>query len=36
MIKQKYRQKFNAEFAEKCRKALEQSYGTAVPVPKRI
>jgi len=28
-------QKFNNELAEKCRKALERSYGSIVPVPKR-
>jgi hypothetical protein len=34
MINQEYAQTLNNKFAEKCRKALEKSYGVAVPVPK--
>jgi hypothetical protein len=34
-MNKKNSQRFNYEFAEKCRKALEQSYGGIVPVPKR-
>lgn len=36
MINQEYVQNLNDEFVEKCRKALEKSYGAAVPVPKCI
>ena len=35
MINHEYSQKFNDEFVEKCRKALEKSYGAAVPVPNK-
>jgi hypothetical protein len=34
MINQENATSYNDEFAEKCRKALEKSYGTAVPMPK--
>jgi hypothetical protein len=34
MINQEYAKNLNDEFAEKCRKALEKSYGFAVPIPK--
>lgn len=36
MITQEYAQDPNQELAEKCRKALEKSYGAAVPVPKCV
>jgi hypothetical protein len=36
MINQKNATSYNDEFGEKCRKALEKSYGTAVPIPKCI
>jgi hypothetical protein len=34
MRNQEYPQNLNDEFVEKCRKALEKSYGAAVPIPK--
>jgi hypothetical protein len=34
MINQEYAINYNHEFGEKCRKALEKSYGSSVPVPK--
>jgi hypothetical protein len=36
MINQEYAQNLNNKLAEKCRKALEKSYGSAIPVPKCI
>jgi hypothetical protein len=36
MINQENVQPYDAEFAEKCRKALEQSYGLNIPLPKEI
>lgn len=33
MINQKNTTSYNDEFGEKCRKALEKSYGTAIPIP---
>lgn len=36
MINQENIQPTDAEFAEKCRKALEQSYGLNIPMPKAI
>jgi hypothetical protein len=34
MINQKNATSINDEFGEKCRKALEKSYGSAIPIPK--
>jgi hypothetical protein len=34
MLSQKNATSYNDEFGEKCRKALEKSYGTALPMPK--
>jgi hypothetical protein len=34
MINQENVQTTDAQFAEKCRKALEQSYGLNIPMPK--
>ncbi len=36
MINQENTQTLDAEFAEKCRKALEQSYGLNIPIPKSL
>jgi hypothetical protein len=36
MLNKEYNQYLDAEFAGKCRKALETSYGTAIPLPKCI
>lgn len=36
MINQENTQTLDAEFAEKCRKALEQSYGLNIPIPKAL
>jgi hypothetical protein len=34
MTNQKFFQKLEDEFAEKCRKALEKSWGIEIPKPK--
>jgi hypothetical protein len=34
MTKQKFSQNLEDEFAEKCRKALEKSWGIEIPKPK--
>jgi hypothetical protein len=34
MITQENAETSDAQFAEKCRKALEQSYGLNIPMPK--
>ena len=36
MINQKNATSNNDDFSEKCRKALEKSYGTAVPMPEYL
>jgi hypothetical protein len=36
MINQEYAETLNNKFAEKCRRALEKSYGAAVTAPKCI
>ena len=36
MTKQKNDTSCDDEFAEKCRKALEKSYGIAVPIPEYL
>jgi hypothetical protein len=34
MVNRKYAKKSNDRLAEKCREALEKSYGFEIPVPK--
>jgi hypothetical protein len=34
MLNQELSQNEDGEMAEKCRKALEKSYGIAIPIPK--
>jgi len=36
MMRQKFSKNYDSEMAEKCRRALEKSYGTDIPMPKCI
>ncbi len=36
MINQENIEPYDGEFAEKCKKALEKSYGVDIPMPKNI
>ncbi len=35
MIREKWVENTESEFEEKCRKALERSWGIEIPIPKR-
>jgi hypothetical protein len=36
MISQEFSESLEEEFAEKCRKALEKSWGISIPMPKSL
>ncbi len=36
MMRQKFSENHDSEMAEKCRRALEKSYGMDIPMPKCI